>query len=107
MDVREYCSKMDRQLSGWKAYIDEVIQAARGLPASEGTALAPMIARLQPLLSAIEAELELLKSSCPADWAPQRRQVDERMQELYDTLKTLSQKVKGPLIPDSLSWVSH
>jgi hypothetical protein len=29
------------------------------------------------------------------------------MQELYETLKALSQKVKGPLIPDSLSWVSH
>lgn len=106
-DVREYCSQMDRQLSGWKASIDEVIQAANRLPASERKALTPMIERLQPLVSSIDAELELLKTSCPADWAPQRRSLDERMRELHRTLKGLSEKAKGPLIPDSLSWVSH
>lgn len=107
MDVREYCRRMDRQLSDWKAYIDQVIQAADRLPAGERKALDPMIERLQPLVSAIDAELELLKTSCPADWAPRRHHVDESLQELHRTLKTLSQKAKGPLIPDSLSWVSH
>ncbi len=107
MDVRDYCSKMDRQLSGWKAYIDQVIQAADRLPTGERKALTPMIERLQPLVSAIDAELELLKTSCPADWEPQRRSLDERLRELHRTLKRLSEKAKGPLIPDSLSWVSH
>jgi hypothetical protein len=97
---------MDMKLSGWKAYIDEVIQAADRLPAGERKALAPMVERLQPLLQALDAELELLKTSCPADWSPQRKSVESNLRELHDTLKRLSEKTHGPLVPDSLAWVS-
>jgi hypothetical protein len=106
MQVKDYCSKMDRQLSGWKDYIGEVIKAAGRLPAGERQGLAPMIDRLQPLLKAIDSELELLRTSCPADWSPQRRSVDHNLRELHDTLTKLSEKAHGPLVPDSLAWVS-
>jgi hypothetical protein len=106
MDVRDYCNRMDKQLSGWKDYIGEVTQATNRLPAGQRQALAPMIDRLQPLLKAIDSELELLKTSCPADWSPQRRSVDDNLRELHDTLKKLSEKAHGPLVPDSLAWVS-
>ncbi|MFO7708630.1 MAG: hypothetical protein R6V84_10695 [Desulfobacterales bacterium] len=106
MDVKDYCSKMDQQLSGWKEYISKVIQAADRLPAGERKALVPMIDRLQPLIQAIDSELELLKSSCPADWSPQRKSVDDNLRELRHTLEKLSEKAHGPLVPDSLAWVS-
>jgi hypothetical protein len=47
-----------------------------------------------------------LKTACPADWLLQRRAVDDKMRELQETLRKLSDRVHGPLIPDSLSWVS-
>ena len=55
----------------------------------------------------INAELENLRTACPADWSPNRRNIEEKMTELQQTLKSLSDKIKGPLIPDSLSWVSE
>jgi hypothetical protein len=106
MDIKDYCNKMDQQLTGWKEYIGEVIQATDRLPAEKRKALFPLVNRLQPLLTAIDSELELLKTSCPADWAPQRRSLDENMRELHSTLTKLSEKAHGPLIPDSLAWVS-
>lgn len=106
MDVKDYCNQMDMKLSGWKAYIGEVMQAADRLPAGERKALAPMVDRLQPLLQAIDSELELLKTSCPADWSPQRKSVENNLRELHETLKKLSEKAHGPLVPDSLAWVS-
>lgn len=106
MDVKEYCDKMDKQLSGWKEYIGDVIKAADRLPGGQRQALVPMIDRLQPLLKAIDSELELLKTSCPADWSPQRKSVENNLRELHETLKKLSEKAHGPLVPDSLAWVS-
>ena len=50
---------------------------------------------------------EQLRTACPADWSPNRQNLDTKMAELQQTLKNLSEDVGGPLIPDSLAWVSE
>jgi hypothetical protein len=59
------------------------------------------------MVDEIDAQIEQLKTACPADWSPNRTNIDSKMRELQSTLKKLSERVHGPLIPDSLSWVSQ
>jgi len=106
MDVNSYCSKLERQLTEWKARIYSVINLVDKLPVQEKEAAYHSIRGLHTIVDEIDNELEQLKNACPADWSPNRRTIEEKMSELKSTLKKLSEKVGGPLIPDSLSWVS-
>jgi hypothetical protein len=107
MDVTSYCDTLEKQLVGWKAKIYDVIQMVDKLPANEKEDLFPSIRSLHSMVEEINGELQQLKTACPADWSPSRNTIDDKMSELRITLKNLSEKVGGPLIPDSLSWVSE
>ena len=105
MDVTSYCDNLENQLTGWKAKIYDVIRTVNQLPANEMEAVFPSIRSLHAIVEEIDNEMEQLRSACPADWSPSRNIIDDKMSELQYTLKTLSEKVGGPLIPDSLLWV--
>jgi hypothetical protein len=106
MDTTSYCDILERQLTTWKSKIREVIRLANRLTADEREAVTHSTRSLHAIVDEIDSQLALLKTACPADWLPQRRAVDDKMRELQETLKKLSDRVHGPLIPDSLSWVS-
>jgi hypothetical protein len=106
MESTSYCDMLERQLTAWKSKIREVIRLADHLTTGEREAVTPSTRSLHAMVGEIDFQLALLKTACPADWLPQRRAVDDKMRELQETLKKLSDRVHGPLIPDSLSWVS-
>ena len=107
MDVTSYCDALGNHFTGWKARIYDVIRVVEKLPANEKETVYPSIRSLHAIVEEINVELEQLKTACPVDWSPNRKTIDEKMSELQNTLKRLSERVGGPLIPDSLSWVSE
>lgn len=107
METEAYCEKLDGQLVAWKANISDAIRIVDRLPPAEKEMAWASIRNLHAILDEIDAELEQLRTACPADWAPNRRTIDQKMGDLHTTLKMLSKKIKGPLIPDSLAWVSQ
>jgi hypothetical protein len=107
MDVRSYCDSLETQLTGWKAKIYDAIRVVDRLGADQKEAAYSSIRGLHRLVDEIDAELENLKTACPADWSPNRRSIDANLRELQHTLKELSGRIQGPIIPDSLSWVSQ
>ena len=107
MDVVSYCDKLENQLTGWKAKIYDVIRTVDQLPANEAKAVTLSVRDLHAIVEEIDNEMEQLRSACPADWSPNRNVIDDKLYELHATLKTLSEKVDGPLIPDTLMWVSE
>jgi hypothetical protein len=107
MDPTSYCDALESHLSAWKSRIYDVIRVVDRLPAVEKEKVFPSIRSLHRIVDEIDGQLAQLKSACPADWSPNRRSLAENMQALQATLKSLSERVGGPLIPDSLSWVSE
>ena len=107
MDVASYCDNLENHLAEWKAKIYDVIRVVDRLPDNEKEAIFPTIRGLHGMMDEINGELDQLRRACPADWSPNRNAIDDKMSELHSTLKTLSEKVGGPLIPDSLLWVSE
>jgi len=106
MDVGAYCDTLEKQLTGWKAKLDDVIRVVDKLSARDKETVFPSIRSLHAIVEEIDGEVEQLRTACPADWSPNRQTIDAKMAELQQTLKKLSAEVGGPLIPDSLSWVS-
>ena len=107
MDVKSYCDNLEKQLTAWKAKIYDVIRVVDKLPDREKEEVFPSLRSLHSIVEEIDVQLEQLVTACPADWSPNRQTIDDKMNELRRTLGNLSEKVGGPLIPDSLSWVSE
>ena len=107
MDVNVYCDTLEKQFVEWKARIYDVIHVVDKLPGGEKETLYPSIRSLHAIVDEIDSEVELLRTACPADWSPNRQSIDDKMTELQQTLKKLSEDVGGPLVPDSLAWVSE
>jgi hypothetical protein len=107
MDVTSYCDNLESHLAGWKTKVCDVIRAVDQLPENEMEVISPSIRGLHGMMDEINNELEQLRSACPADWSPNQNLIDDKMSELQATLKMFSEKVGGPLIPDSLLWVSE
>jgi hypothetical protein len=107
MDVNSYCDRLEQYLTNWKSKIYDVIRLVDRLPNSEKETAFSSIRDLHSVVDEIDQQMEMLRSACPADWSPNRRTIDQKMSELQQTLSKLSERVGGPLIPDSLSWVSE
>ena len=107
MDVQSYCDMLGNQLVAWKAKIYDVIRVVDALSDTDKEKFFPSIRSLHDMVAEIDAQLEQLTTACPADWSPNQQTIENKMKELKQTLKNLSEQVGGPLIPDSLSWVSE
>ena len=106
MDVSAYCDTLEKQLAGWKAKLYDVIRLVDKLSEGDKETVFPSIRGLHSIVDEIDSEVEQLRTACPADWSPNRQNIDDKMAELQQTLKNLSEDVGGPLISDSLAWVS-
>lgn len=107
MDASAYCDKLEKQLTGWKAKLYDVIRIVDGLPDEEKESVFTSIRGLHSIVDQIDSEVEQLRTACPADWSPNRQNLDSKMADLQQALKNLSESVGGPVIPDSLAWVSE
>jgi len=106
MDVSAYCHTLEKKFAEWKARLYDVIHIVDKLSEGEKETVYPSIRGLHSIVEEIDSEVEQLRTACPADWSPNRQTIDDKMAELQQTLKNLSKNVGGPLIPDSLAWVS-
>ena len=106
MEVSAYCDTLEQQLSEWKAKLYDVIRIVDKLTDENKETVYPSIRGLHSIVDEIDSEVEQLRTACPADWSPNRQNLDTKMAELQLTLKKISTDVGGPMIPDSLAWVS-
>ena len=106
MDATAYCDTLEEHLTGWKAKLHDVIRIVDTLPEKEKETVFSSIRGLHAIVGQIDAEVEQLRTACPADWSPNRQNLDRKMAELQQSLKNLSADVGGPVIPDTLAWVS-
>ena len=107
MDISAYCNTLEKQFADWKARLYDVIHIVDKLSEREKETVFSSIRGLHSIVEEIDSEVELLRTACPADWSPNRQSLDDKMAELQQTLKNLSKNVGGPVIPDSLAWVSN
>ncbi len=106
MDATAYCDTLEKHLTGWKAKLYDVIRIVDRLPDKDKETVFTSIRGLHAIVDQIDSEVEQLRTACPADWSPNRQNLDAKMAELQQALKHLSEDVGGPVIPDTLAWVS-
>jgi hypothetical protein len=87
MDVKDYCAGLEVELMAWKAKLYDAIVKTDKLEGKDREKILGNIGDLKILVSDLEDRIQLLKTECPSDWSPQKKQIDDGhvdMRSKYD-----------------------
>ncbi len=104
MDAKSYCDTINHQLTGWKAAIYDALLATRKLEGTDKEKVQPAIDSLNGIVAELNQSLDQLRSECPADWSPQKKTIENKLEELKSTFEQFSEKM-DKIMPDSTAWV--
>lgn len=99
-DVNDFCDKTYKQLVGLKAGLYDVLIKSETAP---GDVPEDTIAQLKGMIAGIESGVEELRNQCPSDWSPNKKEIEDKMEELSKVLNNMASKM-GTVVPDSMAW---
>lgn len=77
MDVKDYCNGMETEMTAWKAKLYDVMRKVDGLGSDAKEKVLPNIEDLHMLLEEMSDRVENLKTECPSDWSPMKKDIEE------------------------------
>jgi len=104
MDAKSYCDTINNQLTGWKATIYDAILATQKLKDTDKDKVQPLLDSLNSIIIELNKSLEQLRTECPSDWSPQKKNIEGKMDELKSAFEQLSKKMDD-VMPDTTAWV--
>ena len=77
MNVLDYCSGLEAELTAWKAKLYDVIRKIDKLSSADREKMLMNIQDLNITFTELEDKLGSLKTECPSEWGPQRKEIDD------------------------------
>jgi len=77
MDVKDYCSSLEIELTGWKAKLYDAIVKTDKLAGKHREKILGNIGDIKILISELEERINLLKTECPSKWSPDKKKIDK------------------------------
>jgi hypothetical protein len=77
MDVQDFCKGMEAEMTAWKAKLYDVMRKVDNLGSAEKEKILPNIEDLHMYLEEMSARVETLKTECPSDWSPMKKDIEE------------------------------
>jgi len=77
MDVQDFCKSMESEMTMWKAKLYDIIRKVDGLGSAEKEKVLQNIEDLHIYLSEMSDRVESLKTECPSDWSPVKKDIDQ------------------------------
>ena len=87
MDVKDYCHSIERELNGWKAKMYSMVRKVDKLRGADRDKLTAQVEDLHQHIEDIERIVNTLQTECPADFSPQKQEIDasqDKMKKKYD-----------------------
>jgi hypothetical protein len=76
MHVRDYCDNVSSELTVWKAKMYDVMKKLETLPSGDKEKVVPYLNDIHMILESLNDRIVQLKTECPVDWDPQKKEVD-------------------------------
>ena len=77
MELKDYCSAMESELTGWKAKMYDVVRRVDSLPGVEKDKILSTVGDLHILLEEFSVRVDQLRNECPTEWSPYKKEIDE------------------------------
>lgn len=82
MDVKDYCRSIEIELNGWKTKMYDMVRKVDKLRGADQDKLNAQIEGLHKHIEDIERIVSTLQTECPADFSPQKKEVDDTQTEM-------------------------
>jgi len=77
MDVQDFCKGMEVEMTAWKAKLYDVMRKVDKLGSAEKEKVLPNVEDLHMFLEEMSDRVETLKTECPSDWSPVKKDIEE------------------------------
>ena len=87
MDVKDYCHSIEVELNGWKAKMYNMVRKVDKLRGADKEKLGAQVEDLHKHIEDIERIVNTLQTECPADFSPQKKDIDasqDQMKKKYE-----------------------
>ncbi len=102
MDVMDFCNGLEMELTAWKAKLYDMNNKIDRLGSSEKERALGNFGDLKIALAELEERIHRLKTECPSEWSPQKREIDDShvdMRSKYEETMELIGKAAPVSIP--------
>ena len=82
MHVRDYCDNVSAELMGWKVKMYDVMRKLQKVPSGDKDKVQPYLNDIHMILESLDDRIAQLRTECPTEWDPQKKEVDEVLGKL-------------------------
>jgi len=68
---------MEQELTAWKAKLFDMTRKIESLPSASRERVLPNVEDLRMIVTELEDRLDTLRSECPTEWSPIKKEIDE------------------------------
>jgi len=77
MELKDYCSNVEHELTAWKAKLYDMSRKIDRLPGSAKEKMLGNIEDLHILVAEMEDRVNQLRTECPTEWSPIKKEIDD------------------------------
>ena len=93
MDVKDYCNGVEIELTVWKARLYDLLRRLRQVPEAEREKLAGSMEDMHKIISDLNARIEQLRTECPAEWSPQKKEIDDKYINIWSKYEKVMKSI--------------
>ncbi len=82
MDVQDYCSGLQAELTGWKAKVYDVVRKFDKKSTGDKDKVSHEIRDLHMVIEELTDRIERLQRECPTQWEPDKIELESKITEL-------------------------
>ena len=82
MDVKDYCSGLQSELTGWKAKIYDLVRKMDKVSSGDKEKVVPHINELHMIVEELTDRIDRLNRECPTEWGPDKIELDTKITSL-------------------------
>ena len=95
MDVTSYCENVSKELTGWKAKVDGIVKKLDKMPSGDKEKVVTQVNELHALMDEIDDRIARLKRECPAEWSPDKIELDSKISRINNIYEEVWPNVSG------------
>jgi len=76
MELTDYCSNVETELTGWKAKFFDISRKLDSLGTAEKEKVMHHVEDIHILLTELDDRIHRLRNECPIEWDPDRAEID-------------------------------
>jgi len=93
MELQSYCDNIATELMGWKVKVYDIVRKLDKMPTGDKEKVVPQVNELHTLIEELTDRIDRLKKECPAQWEPDKMELEGKISTLNHTWEQVMEKV--------------